>query len=503
MTRFILSHRRAPGAGARGLASGRRALSSALDRLRSNVEVLRQSASVDGTTPRRVMIETDSDHATEIARAYASEVIVEPEILHFPVPGVRGLTAPIDFTRISMRGVQPETAGGDGVLGATLLGGGVPLANAEALLYVRGSDQLERVFETRSDADGAVRFAYPTFFRPSVLVVVPAGGFWGLSVRGPRDGLVVDCPPLPADGPGAWWHEALGVQRHSKTRGRGIRVGVIDTGTGPNACLDHVGDVGSFVEGLFDPDGGADSAAHGSHVAGIIGARPVADGQYAGIAPGANLFAARVFPPEGGANQMDIADALDRLSEGDSVDLVNLSLGAPVGSAIEQDAIRDALDRGTLCVCAAGNSAGPVSYPAAFPETVAVAALGSEGREPAGTPSAGRLPAEPGLFGANGLYLANFSCFGPEITCAAPGVGIVSTVPATEGDDAPYAAFDGTSMASPLACGALAAILSVSSAYKALPRDATRAAFARRLLRERCTSIGLLPIHEGQGVPLV
>jgi len=387
MTRFILSNRRRPEGASGGDRSNGRSLSSAMDMLHGDADVLRESASPDGQVPRRVMFEADPARASEIARTFAGEVIVEPEILHFPMPTLRSVMAPIDFAGVAAQGAPLAIAGGDGLLSATLLGGGAPLPGAEALLYVRGSDRLERVLETRSDANGAVRFEYPTFFRPSVLVVVPGGGFWGLSVRGPRDGLVVDCPRRPADGPLAWWHEALGAQRHARTRGRGIRVGVIDTGTGPNACLDHVNDVGSFVDGLFDPGGGADSAAHGSHVAGIIGARPVTGGQYAGIAPGATLYAARVFPPDGGANQMDIADALDRLSE--------------------------------------------------------------------------------------------------------------------EGDDAPYAAFGGTSMASPLACGALAAILSNSSDYKALPRDATRAAVARRLLVERCTSIGIATVHEGHGMPRV
>ena len=346
--------------------------------------------------------------------------------------------------------------------------------------------------------------------------MVPANGFWSLSVRGPRDGQIVDCPALPADGPVGWWHEAVGVARPGKTRGRSVRVGVIDTGVGPHPCLEHVIDVGSFVGGAFDPAGGADVGSHGTHVCGIVGARSVEPGQYAGVAPGVRLYSARVFPPDGGANQMDISDALDALSAVHEVDLANLSLGAPVGSEIERDAILDALERGTLCVCAAGNEAGAVSFPAAFAETVAVSALGAEGRAPPGTLSASRLPEAPGRFGDDGLYLASFSCFGPEIGCAAPGAGIVSTVPARPGPAgptgragspapyaAPYAALDGTSMASPLACGALAAILAGSGTYRAMPRDATRAALARRLLRTRCRDIGLDPAFQGRGVPTV
>jgi subtilisin len=47
---------------------------------------------------------------------------------------------------------------------------------------------------------------------------------------------------------------------------------------------------------------------------------------------------------------------------------------APAASAsmILHDTILDAGDRGTLCICAAGNYGGPVRYPAAFAECVAV-----------------------------------------------------------------------------------------------------------------------------------
>jgi len=50
--------------------------------------------------------------------------------------------------------------------------------------------------------------------------------------------------------------------------------------------------------------------------------------------------------------------------------------------------------------------------------------------------------------GQNNLFLASFSCFGPTLACAAPGVGIVSTVPDRDGVAGAYMEMDGTSMAS-------------------------------------------------------
>jgi subtilisin len=260
--------------------------------------------------------------------------------------------------------------------------------------------------------------------------------------------------------------------------------------------------VGAFINGQHDPQGGGDVDSHGSHVCGIIGAKPAAPGQFSGIAPGCGLLCARVFPDaDSGADQGDIVLAIDELSRNRQADLINMSLGAKQASQIEHDGIIDALERGTLCVCAAGNSAGPPEWPGRFPESVAVSAVGLEGWGPPGTLASTRLPEDPAEFGNDHFYLANFSCFGDEIACTAPGVGILSTVPERFGLAAPYAAMDGTSMASPAACGALAVLLAGSSDYKQLPRDRTRAEMARRLLAGACRDLGLAARFQGRGMP--
>ena len=224
-------------------------------------------------------------------------------------------------------------------------------------------------------------------------------------VRNPVGGTVHDCPPFEAVGPLDWWHKQLGIAQFNASRGKGIKVGVIDTGVGPNGCLAHVIDVGAFIDGAHDPNGGADVDSHGSHVCGTIGARPVQlASQRAGIAPGATLFCARVFPPNEGANQGDIANAIDELSRARRVDLINMSLGAASPSQIELDAIQDALQRGTLCICAAGNESGSVGFPAAFPEVVAVSAVGLKNTAPSGSLSSTRLPNDPAKLGSGDLF---------------------------------------------------------------------------------------------------
>jgi subtilisin len=224
------------------------------------------------------------------------------------------------------------------------------------------------------------------------------------------------------------------------------------------------------------------------------------------MAIGCDLFHARVFKSEApgdGPTQADIINAIDSLSRDHECDLINMSLGGGPRSQAEEDAIRDATERGTLCVCSAGNSNGPINFPAAYPECAAVSAIGKVGWAPAGTFSAGNRPREADRMGQNNLFLATFSCFGPTLACAAPGVGIVSTVPDKNGVRGTYMEMDGTSMASPAACGTLAVILSGDAAYKAMPRNAARTKRASLLLAQHCKPFGLAVKFEGRGLPTV
>src|SRR5262249_28385815 len=163
--------------------------------------------------------------------------------------------------------------------------------------------------------------------------------------------------------------------------------GVTYTGVGPHRNLTHAMQIGAYINGQrLPPAAATDVDAHGTHVSGTIGARPLNAGDYGGIAPGCELFVARIFPgPETGASNADIANAIDALSRDHKVDLINLSLGATTPSEVVHDALIDAVERGTLCVCAAGNDGAAVNFPAAFPEALAVTALGVAGWAPPGS----------------------------------------------------------------------------------------------------------------------
>jgi len=112
--------------------------------------------------------------------------------------------------------------------------------------------------------------------------------------------------------------------------------------------------------------------------------------------------------------------------------ILSLSLGAGSGAQQLQDAVNYAWNRGCLVVVAAGNggSSSP-QYPAYYTNSIAVAATDSSDR------------------------LASFSQYGSWVDIAAPGVGILSTIPNNR-----YASYDGTSMACPHVAGAAAVLWS-------------------------------------------
>jgi Subtilase family len=499
--RFVMSNRRSGKFHEAEKRASRDAMAMALTQLSPGLSLASQSTPADDLARQVVVFDADPSEVQAKAQRFGPDVLVEPELLHYPTPtlGLRLFG--------SSDGATTFATGTGNTLRLKVTGSGAPLAQASVSVTFRGSGSL-RTRETRTtDAQGRATFSYNNLWQPAVAVIAPYAGHWTMVSFAPVGELTVECPPL-GPGPLGWWHRALGQTQFRKTRGRGIRVGVIDTGCGPHPALAHATLAGAFVNGQALPAvQTADVDSHGSHVCGTIGARPAAAGQHAGLAPAATLVAARVFPDaDSGANQGDIANAIDALSKVHRVDLINMSLGTPPGSPpsmIEQDAVIDALERGTLCVVAAGNDGvSTVAYPSRFEPCVSVSAIGQLGVGPAGSLAALRVPnGQADRFGNDNLYLANFSNFGVGLDLCGPGVGVVATVPARHGQAAPFAVMDGTSMASPAVTGALAARLGADSAYKQLPRDLTRAARARQVLRDMARDIGLAFQYQGGGMP--
>jgi subtilisin len=286
--------------------------------------------------------------------------------------------------------------------------------------------------------------------------------------------------------------------------GNGIKVAVIDSGVAqqhpalPNAS----GGVNLVYDETHD-DAGASSewgpakkdGDHGTHVAGIIGARPAGNSKVRGVAPGIELRSYRVFPNSGGgATNYDIMNAIDRAVL-DGCHIVNLSLGGGDEDEAVRAAIGKALDKGVLVVAAAGNDGRrAVSFPAALPSCVSVSAMGRKGTFPKGSTEEADM-AKPYGNPDNDFFVAAFSNIGPQIDVTGPGVGVVSTLP----EDG-YGVMSGTSMAAPAVAG-MAAYLLASTPPILRANKSERVQLLKEALYTSCRRLGFGRDYEGFGLP--
>jgi subtilisin family serine protease len=225
--------------------------------------------------------------------------------------------------------------------------------------------------------------------------------------------------------------------------GAGIKVGVVDTGV-DSAHPDLVGRVVAAQD--FTGSDLRDQVGHGTHVAATVASTGAAGG-YQGVAPGAQILAAKVCQPNGCAESAILAGMAWSADQGAKV--VNMSLGQ--GDTPGQDPVEEAVEkltaeRGVLFVVSAGNSGAD--------ETI-------------GSPGSADSALTVGAVTKTDT-LADFSSRGPRIgdyalkpDITAPGVGIV----AARSKDAPplgtpvgdqHVSLQGTSMAAPHVSGAAA-----------------------------------------------
>jgi minor extracellular serine protease Vpr len=156
--------------------------------------------------------------------------------------------------------------------------------------------------------------------------------------------------------------------QHPQT-GKGVKVGVIDTGIDYNHPDLKSNYQGGYDTVDFDDDPmetkeeGATS--HGTHVAGVI----AADGEMEGIAPDANIYAYRALGPGGVGSSVQVIAAIEEAVK-DGMDVINLSLGNDVNGPDwpTTHAVNKAIELGTTVVVAAGNS-GPGAWTIGSPAT--------------------------------------------------------------------------------------------------------------------------------------
>lgn len=224
-----------------------------------------------------------------------------------------------------------------------------------------------------------------------------------------------------------------GTVHAAGNRGLGVKVAVIDTGIDYNHSdlAANYGGGFDFVNNDADP---FDDHKHGTHVAGIVGARDN-DAGVVGVAPEATIYALKVLDGSGGGNFDSVIAAL-QWSVDNGIQITNSSFGASQDPGLTaKQAYDNAAAVGILHVAAAGNSGNcqgtgdNVQYPARWESVIAVAATDSNDVSPC------------------------FSSTGPAVELSAPGVSVNSTVPGG------YEVLSGTSMASPHVAGTAALVI--------------------------------------------
>jgi subtilisin family serine protease len=272
-----------------------------------------------------------------------------------------------------------------------------------------------------------------------------------------------------------------------------IKVGVLDTGSGPHPDLVISGGM-NCVLGEDPKDYNDNGDGHGTHVAGIIGAHGKPPKGIRGVAPGVIINSYRIFGKnEEGATNFDIVKAIDK-AVADGCDILNMSFGGGPADAAVQEAIADAFDKGTIAFVATGNDdRSSVSFPASYSLSIAVSAMGRKGLFPDGTTHADTI-AEPLAKKDKNNFIASFSNFGPEVDFTGPGVAVISTVPGG------YVAMDGTSMACPAATGIAARHLAANSAIMNSPRNQNRSVSMMKFLSKKAKQLGFGIEYEGNGL---
>lgn len=249
--------------------------------------------------------------------------------------------------------------------------------------------------------------------------------------------------------------------------GSGVGICVIDTGVDP-AHEQIAPRTVTFHDFVGSRATAYDDHGHGTHVTSIAAGDGVGSSSaatYRGVAPAADLYAAKVLDSTGYGSDSQVIAGIQWCHDQAGVRVLSMSLGDTIvsdGSDPVSAAVNAAESGGDVVVVAAGNSGdgpGTIAAPGVATGALTVGAA-SDWSAPVGTARHD-----------DGIWLAAFSSRGPvagtELTkpdVTAPGVSVTA---ANAGTTSGYVTMSGTSMATPYVAGAVA--LGLEAAASATP----------------------------------
>lgn len=240
------------------------------------------------------------------------------------------------------------------------------------------------------------------------------------------------------------------------SRGAGAKVAIIDTGVRPQRRLPRLIPGGDYVQA--GGDGLTDCDAHGTLVAGIIGAAPAPTDGFAGVAPEATLYSIRqssakfsqnIPNPTNDPNKSqtagniaDLAKAVRHAADLVPRGVINISVVSCINPAqpIDQSALGAAIwyaavRKDVVVIAAAGNAGGTTGStscqqnPGASPQTPTDLRNWNGVKTISAPAWFDKYVVSVGFTAPQGQPSTNASLQGPWVTLGAPGSGIVSLDP--------------------------------------------------------------------------
>lgn len=284
--------------------------------------------------------------------------------------------------------------------------------------------------------------------------------------------------------------------------GRGVTIAILDTGISTVSDLTlPYNRILAFKDIINSKTTPYDDNGHGTHVAGIAAGNGLrSNGKYMGIAPECNIVGVKVLDKLGRGNSANVLAGIQWVfdnKEKYNIRIVNLSVGTADTSKNDPlvKAVESLWDKGVVVTAAAGNN-GPtpssITSPGISKKIITVGAADDHRKVE--------------IWGDS---LVNFSGRGPTSDCIikpdviAPGTCIVSCLTSTLIDnkskkkgikviDNYYMELSGTSMATPIVCGAIALLL---QKHKSLTPNEVK-----YMLKKSCHNLNYPQNHQGWGL---